>query len=291
MTSGNDGVFLSIEEQRSFDWATIVVDEPVTKTFVKDGDTIVWTTSKVYAPGANGKKLPIYIELPQQNFRGLYVIDSFNPFGEPTEGGWLVGYEIFYPLTSYTTVHKPTKAEKTCKRTLDNMWNITVDAMKKFCSVKDKSKRRVPTPTYNSYVKAKDKDDWTHAVKPIYYQGCSKDESTDEWEIDEDKPQLMRIKLLTRGKGHKLRCDTKIYGPGDKEMSPYDCKLVRGDGHPVIRWDGIFWGSHGKTGYGASLRFRVTEMNFTPTSDKGYNPSDCYSVPKRRMLVPNKQRD
>ena len=57
-------------------------------------------------------------------------------------------------------------------------------------------------------------------------------------------------------------------------------KLIRGVGHPVVHWDGIFCGSHGqKASYGASVRLRVSEMNFTPIEDS--------SVPHRRMLAPN----
>ena len=40
---------------------------------------------------------------------------------------------------------------------------------------------------------------------------------------------------------------------------------------------GISWGSHGqKASYGASVRLRVTEMNFTPVFFS--------SIPRRRML-------
>ena len=56
-------------------------------------------------------------------------------------------------------------------------------------------------------------------------------------------------------------------------------KYVSGFGHPVVRWDGIFWGSHGQTGYGASARLRVTEMNFTP--------SEFNSMTSFRMLPSN----
>ena len=60
-------------------------------------------------------------------------------------------------------------------------------------------------------------------------------------------------------------------------------KYVSGFGHPVIHWDGIFWGSHGQTSYGASARLRVSEMNFTP--------SDYNNKTRFRMLPTNKAQE
>ena len=51
----------------------------------------------------------------------------------------------------------------------DMMNNITVDALKKFSEA-----RKVPAPTYSSYVYAKDENDWSYAVKPIYTHTKSK---------------------------------------------------------------------------------------------------------------------
>ena len=54
---------------------------------------------------------------------------------------------------------------------------------------------------------------------------------------------------------------------------------VHGACHPVVHWNGIFWGSHGQASYGASIRLRVTEMNFSPRLMER-------SVPRRRMPEP-----
>ena len=58
---------------------------------------------------------------------------------------------------------------------------------------------------------------------------------------------------------------------------------VSGIGHPVVLWDGIFWGSHGQTSYGASARLRVYEMNFTPDDNNN-------NMTRFRMLGPNKAK-
>ena len=55
-----------------------------------------------------------------------------------------------------------------------------------------------------------------------------------------------------------------IYGPGDKKLSPFRCISVHGSCQPVVKWDGIYWGAHGRNSHGASVRLRVSEMNFSP---------------------------
>lgn len=49
--------------------------------------------------------------------------------------------------------------------------------------------------------------------------------------------------------------------------------------HPIVHVDGIFWGAHGNKSYGASVRLRVIEVNFSPVK---FN-----KVPNRRFLPPN----
>ena len=60
-----------------------------------------------------------------------------------------------------------------------------------------------------------------------------------------------------------MKCNTCIYGPEDEIITASECNTF-GEGQPLILWDDIFWGSHGKNGYGASARVKLTEMNFLP---------------------------
>lgn len=284
MSAPAEDFFVSLDDD--FDFSRIVVGEPTTHSFTKGETTIEWTTSDVWVEGPNGEHLPVYFEFAEQNFWGI----SGNwPLGTDPEDQTLdtiKGFQIAYPLTSLATVKNPTPAEAKTRQILDNIWEISVDAMKRFCSVKDKSKRKVPAPTYSSYMAAKEDENWEEAVKPIYAYSTSKDEKTGKKFIDKEKPQKTYIKLITKKEGRDIQCDTKIYGPGDKQVSPFKYmgtpgkNSIRGDGHPVVHWDGIFWGSHGqKAPYGGSNRLRVSEMNFTPTTDSG--------VPRRRMLSSN----
>ena len=87
------------------------------------------------------------------------------------------------------------------------------------------------------------------------------------------------IKLLSKGKGKKIKCETNIFGPGDRKRSPFKYIGTHGACHPVVHWDSIFCGPHGQASYGASIRLKVTEMNFSPSVIKR-------SVYRRRMLRP-----
>lgn len=274
----NEDVFVSLETD--FDWSKVVVEEPKSYSFTQGNNTIEWTTSDVYIPGPNGTKLPIYVELSPQKIWGFDGIWGMDVNLEDRDLSNIAGLQIVYPLNSPTTVDNPTKSERATKHAFDQMWNITVAAMKRFCSV---SKRKVPAPAYSAYATAKTDEDWTYAVKPVYSYSYYKDSSTNKKFVNKSRPERMFIKFDTKGTGSAMRCKTEIYGPGDKPISPFKYlhssnSNVCGIAHPVVRWDGIYWGSHGQSSYGASVRLRVSEMNFSPMTDG--------VVAHRRMLTP-----
>ena len=121
----------------------------------------------------------------------------------------------------------------------------------------------LPHPAFSSYLVAKERDDWAYAVKPIYNQPKTTTKAGKKY-VDHNKPARAYIKLNTRGKGEDIECFTPIYGPGDKPLSPWKCMGIFGHCQLVVKWDGIFWGSHGKNSHGASIPLRVSEMSFTP---------------------------
>ena len=266
-----------------FDWGKVVVEEP--DTFTKGNFTVEWTTSKVYFLGENGEKHPNFFELAKQN---LWVVNGIWPFGCPQEDQNLYnidGFQIYYPLPS---VEKPTPAVIATRHTFNMMWETTVDAMKKFCEM-SKEDRKVPSPTYSAYMTCKDDvgeishQDWKYAVRPIYEHQKSKREDGKKF-IDPTKPLIAYIKLDTNGKGKNIKCYSKIFGPGEKKLSPFSCMNVHGTCHPVVHWESIYWGAQGQASYGASVRLRVGEMNFTPCLVER-------SVSTRRMLPPVQDDD
>ena len=85
---------------------------------------------------------------------------------------------------------------------------------------------------------------------------------------DTKKPLRLYVKLKTKGKADKLRCQTRFYGPGDKEESAFKYLEVKGKITPVFLVEGIYWGSHGpQAPQGASLRLKLHEASFVPTDD------------------------
>ena len=164
-------------------------------------------------------------------------------------------------MTSDETMNSPTTEEMKTREALDKVWEITLDSLKKFCK-KSKSERIVPAPTYNAYATARSENDWSYAVKPIYDYPNITNQVTGEKRKDEYSPERAYLKFITWGKGKGIKSKTSVYGPGDKIVNPLEYmwqpdNYVSGIGHPVVLWDGIFWGSHGQTSYGASARLRV----------------------------------
>lgn len=115
-------------------------------------------------------------------------------------------------------------------------------------------------------------------MKPLYNHSKTTTKEGAKF-IDPAKPMRAYINFVTNGKGKKINSHTKIYGPGDKKTSPFRCLDVHGSCHPVVHWDDIHWGAHGQNSYGASVRLRVTEMNFSPCVLER-------SLPSRRKLGP-----
>ncbi len=267
----------------SLDISSIVIEDPITHSFKKNDTTIEWTTSEVYSYGSNGEKRKIYIQLSKQHTFGVSGSYPLEVAAEDRCLENLEGFQVCYPMTSLKTINNPTDEERATKQIMDDAFDITVDALKRFCEVA-REDRLVPSPTYSAYSTAARDKDWDYAVKRPYEHASSNDKSGKKIK-DLSKPRRTYLKFATKGKGAKITCETQIYGPGDKLVTPYHYmskpggNSIRGDSDIVIIWDNIFWGAHGRSSHGASLRFRVAQMNFTPTAGT--------TLTTRRLLPPN----
>ena len=278
-TSYGDPMVLELEDQ-FFDWNKVIIEDPISNSYTPKGrSSFQETTSKVYFDD-DGVKRELFIKLAPQNFFGPNPTQPLHLRKDQQNEDTIDGYQIGYPLTSFSTVDNPTEYEQATKYAFDSMFEVTCKAMERFCSVK-RSECKVPAPTYSSFGAAKVDGDWTYAVKPLYVYQKSVDENTGEKIDDKTKPMKAYIKLKTRGKGKNIKCLTRIHGPGDKLTHPKELKDIRIEGYPVIQWEGVFWGTHGRNSHGASLRLKVNDMNFTPTKD------DDRRLCKYRILSPN----
>jgi hypothetical protein len=289
-------IFVPLSEFSKFDWKRVVIEDPVTNAFTKKGTTtpIKWTTSKVHYKGQNGEKLPIFFQFVKQKSWGLNGCWPINLEEDQQTSENMEGFQTCYNLTSLETVNNPTKDEQSVKMIHDKAWELTVAAMKRFCNeeiqVVEKgetiTKNKLEGPAYSAYWSAERKKNMKLAVKPTYDFANSEDKTTKVKFLDKSKPLRSYIKLSTKGKGDKMVCNTKIYGPGDKLVSPMKYMtskghFVQGEIEPVVQWDSVFWGSHGtEKPYGGSVKFIISEMNFTPQNDS--------TISRRRMLSPNK---
>ena len=271
--SNEKAVFVPIGE---FDSTRLVLEEPQERKS-KNGE-FTWFTSKGYYKTDDGENANLYFQLPKQFFFGFNAIYPTGMKDQDKSIEKLEGLQICYLLTSMNTIENPTEEEQYAIDTLQAIWHLTVERMKEFCNDEDIV---LPGVTESAYFNAKAKDDFTIAVKPPFSHPFRKEKGKngkDKSIEDTTKPKRTYIKLETFDKGRSMKCNTLVHGPGDVTLNPLKYLDTRGDIIPVIRWNGAYYGAHGKRSWGASLTLRLSECNYIPRKRGG---------PPRRMLETN----
>jgi hypothetical protein len=238
-----------------------------------------WFTSEGRYINNKGEKCILYFNLNPQNIFGININYDMDVEKEKRTIDDQVGLQVGYPLTSRDTIDEPTKGEINTKEIFDSIYQVVWDKIDEMCKSGETEYNGVtiPGPTVNSYASAVMNGKKEKAIKPIYVFSTSDDKNTGKKIPDLTKPQRSYLKLLTIGKGRDMKCTTRIDGPGNRRLSYTDCIEKPGNASIVCMWDGVFYGSHGAQTYGASIKIKICEMNFTPTS-KG---------PTRKFLQPN----
>lgn len=276
-------MFFSLEDikNKKVNWKNVVIALPVTNKFTKGTTTITWTTSSVYYQHGQ-QKLPLYFENPEQLTFGISGKWGMNVAADDQNMDNIEGYQIVYPSTSLDTMNEPTADEAAIIDFYDKAWNLAAKAMIDF-----NDKDLIDGPAGSACTTAQKKKNMAFALKPIFEHPAPKNDKGMKV-VDTSKPKRAYLPLATVGKGAKLKCGTKIYGPGDKLVpvtkylsTPDDFK--KGKVHPVVQWSQVYWGAHGTSTYGGSLKFKITEMNYTPMNDSGGS--------HRRMLSANTAAD
>ena len=278
--------FITLKDLTQFNWKNIVIEPPKMNKFTKPGTQteIKWVTSKVYCKGPHGEKLRIIFQLPKESTLGILGCWPMGMLEAEQTLDNIEGLQVLYPMTSLNTIDSPSEDEKKTTFLFDKTRELTANAMKLFCT-KDETGivKLAGNPAQGAYSVARDNGNILDAVKPNYDWAYEK--QGDKKIPDKKKPKRAYLKLDTKGTGSKLKCLTKIYGPGDKEVhyTKYMCRppeYPRGDSELAIEFDSIFWGAHGpESGYGGSCKFKIYEMNFTPESASNAN--------RTRVLSPN----
>ena len=262
------------------DKSRLRVLKPDEKTPKAEGTS--WFASDGRYLREDGVECEAFFELPEQFCFGVNPVYPMNTPDEDKIPENMTGLQICYPITSSDTMDDPTKEEQYCKEIFDALFDVTWEKLEEECdSSIEEDDRRVPEVTYSSYVSSSvgGKIRKTRAIKPPYNYPMKKDDKNPKKKIpDTSKYQRSYIKLLTQGQGRDMKCNTPVYGPGDKKVSAFKFLETRGKSTPVLKWEGVYWGAHGNSPYGTSIRLRVSEMNYVP-QQKGAN--------NRRMLGPN----
>ena len=258
----------------TFDKSKVVIEDPVTTSFDKNGGKVYNTTSKALYPDENGELgIPVFQLAPKGCFG---VSPNHTYLKEKTEEN-IEGYQVCYPYTELSTVAKPTEEEQYGLDLMKALWDLTVEKGRVEATMDEP---RVPAPTVNSFAGAeaqfkKNKLAFQNAVKLPYEHPNIKDSK----QKDKTKPLRSYFKLVTQGKGADCRILTPFYEPGDNKVNGKKFIEKRGVIEPCVKWEGVRWGAHQNAPHGASLKFVITEANFVPGGNS--------KLPKKRMLPAN----
>lgn len=223
----------------------------------------------------------IRLELAPRKTYGIFPSYPFGMAKDLQGPDTINGYQFTYPLTTQETVNSPTKEEQYLIDVFDYLSGLMWE---KLCEEVEKDdESHIPPVSKNCYLGATAKKggiNKSYAIKPIYEypnkQDDGKQSANKKREKDTTQPLRIYMKLNCFGSGNNLKCFTKIYGPGNKMVSPAKYHKVQCTIHPVLQLKKIFWGSHGKNTHGVSLNMHVSEMNIVPLSREG-----------QRFLAPN----
>lgn len=271
-TTGAAEYFL--EDVSTFDESRVVIHDPVTRSFKAGATDIENTTSDGrYLDDEGNECVLLFPGLPQRCFGVSYTYPIGLSEDDQTPDK-AKGFQVCYPLTSLSTVNKPTPAEQAQLDLFTGLWNAAV-AKGQEEAAREGDELLIPQCSQSSFLAASNKKKWENAVKVPFEYPKTKDKKT----LDKTKPLRMYAKLVKSGEGNKLKALTPFTGPGDKKYNAVRYINKQGIITPVFRWSGIYWGAHGRTPCGASLKFEIVEALFVPV--------ESTSLPSRRFLGPN----
>lgn len=266
------------------DWdaSRLIVTDPVSSTFKGEDKVTEITQWNSYYQYLDSDDVPrdFCVPLPTQRTFGFSY--SYKHMKPQTEE-WLEGMQASYPLTSLQTASNPTPEEAAV---IQIFKDIHMAAVNKAREEMKKKPCVLPAPTRNSLRGAEEDGEWDNFIKPLMDYPNIKDTK----KKDLTKPLRSYFKLLTTGKASKMRCLTRVYGPGDELVSPLKYLTNKndppgtskqGDLTPVVKWQKIYWGSCGpESPCGGSIKTTIIECTYAPAA--GFDP-----LPKHRIVGKN----
>jgi len=258
------------------DISRLVFHDPHTSTFNVGDGSVDNTMSYAFYTNDDGQECKMFFPGPPQNCFGVEYQYDINVAESDKNPSNAKGLQISYPLTSLSSVTNPKPEEKALISLIDEIWNAAAEVGKQEIL---RENLLIPEVSYNSFVAAEKRGLWTNALKKPMEHPNLKSDKNKKGGLDKTKPMRMYVKLLTKGRGTKLRVDTPFYGPGDKLESALKYIKKQGVITPCFWFEGIYWGAHGRNPQGASLRFKLVEANYVPVKN--------LNAPSHRMLGKN----
>jgi len=287
----DDGKSLDVEKFKE----ALIIEDPK-KQQSKSG--ISWIKSDAYiivvSPETGKKsKRTLFISRPKSKI-------SFNPIHEQQ-----IGTNDFYSLKG-AKVRSPIESvdedgniymnykQKYYYDILTNIWDKTWEL---YNELVDRKCKDLPSVSKNALLGARSDEDPELALKPLISytnKNIAGKGETPEWVPDLSKPRKTDFQLVCYGVGDKMNCVTIIKNQNNENLSPYSIIPLNqedrennkgkglGEGLTVEKFDGLFWGAHGISSRGCSIRMKVDDIRFKPVEiiskesllDDDVNPLD-----------------
>lgn len=292
--ANDDGKTLDVDKFKE----SLIIEDPK-KQVSKSG--IGWVKSDGYVIITNpetGKetKRTLFITRPKSNI-------SFNPIHDQQIGSnnfySLKGAKVRSPIESIDEDENifMTHKQKYYYDVLNTIWEKTWDL---YNDLVDEKCKNLPSVSKNALLGARNDDDPELALKPLisYVNKNIAGKGEDpEWIPDTSKPRKTDFQIVCYGIGDDLNCITTIKDQHNENLSLYSIVPLNqddreknkgkglGEGLTVEKFDGLFWGAHGTSSRGCSIRMKIDDIRFKPIEitvkesllDEEVNPLDSSS--------------
>lgn len=276
---------------------SLVIEDPKKLT---SKSKISWIKSDGYVIITNpetGKtsEKTLFISRPKSSIR-------FNPIHDSKVGSndyySLNGASVRSPIENVDEedIVKMNYKQKYYYDVLNCIWEKTWDLYNELVDGKNKI---LPNVSKNALLGARNDDDPEMALKPLVTytkKNIAPKEEEPEWVNDETKPRKTDFRLECYGTGEELKCVTIIKDQNNENINIYSIVPLNqddrekhkgkgvGEGLTVEKFDGLFWGPHGTSSRGCSIRMKINDIRFKPVEistqsllDDDVNPLDSSS--------------
>lgn len=182
----------------------------------------------------------------------------------------MTSISLMYEMTSKETVHNPTEEEQYVKYIIDSLIELATETLIAEAEKPEKPENPKKGKDLNpaDYCQLQDKTMGMYTlltkkkkpiIKPIYMPGRSQDTGKE----DPNAPMVCFVPFVAkRLKDGRFVVDTKVWGPGDKDLIPANIVRKSGFVEPVMVCKEFSWAT--QSDFPGIVKLEVAQMNFTP---------------------------